>query len=74
MSPTSGLSSLRDFIRFGASQFLAAKLFYGHGMDNAFDEAKFLVLQALNMPADLDESWLNCALTDNEAKRVAQLI
>lgn len=74
MSPTSGLSSLRDFIRFGASQFLAAKLFYGHGMDNAFDEAKFLVLQALNMPADLDEAWLNCALTDNEAKRVAQLI
>lgn len=74
MSPRSGLSSLRDFIRFGASQFLAAKLFYGHGMDNAFDEAKFLVLQALNMPADLDEAWLNCALTDNEAKRVAQLI
>lgn len=74
MSPTSGLSTLRDFIRFGASQFLAARLFYGHGMDNAFDEAKFLVLQALNMPADLDEAWLNCALTDNEAKRVAQLI
>lgn len=74
MSPLSGLNTLRDFIRYGASQFLGAKLFYGHGMDNAFDEAKFLVLQSLNMPADLDEAWLNCALTDSEAKRVAQLI
>jgi ribosomal protein L3 glutamine methyltransferase len=74
MSPLSGLNTLRDFIRYGASQFLGAKLYYGHGMDNAFDEAKFLVLQSLNMPADLDETWLNCALKDSEAKRVAQLI
>lgn len=73
MSPLSNLTSIRDYIRFGASQFLAAKLFYGHGMDNAFDEAKFLVLQAINMPPDLDDAWLSCALTDDEAKRIIVL-
>jgi ribosomal protein L3 glutamine methyltransferase len=42
-------------------------------MDNAFDEAKFLVYQSLNMPPDLDESWLSCAVTDDEAKRIGIL-
>lgn len=70
---TARLCSLRDYIRYGATQFLQARLFYGHGMDNAFDEAKFLVLQVLHMPADLDESWLDCALTDDESARIVQL-
>jgi ribosomal protein L3 glutamine methyltransferase len=73
MSNMSGLTTLRDFIRWGATRFLSAHLFYGHGMDNAFDEAKFLVYQSLNMPPDLDESWLNCAVTDDEAKRIGIL-
>jgi ribosomal protein L3 glutamine methyltransferase len=73
MSNMSGLTTLRDFIRWGATRFLGAHLFYGHGMDNAFDEAKFLVYQSLNMPPDLDESWLNAAVTDDEAKRIGIL-
>ena len=72
MSPVAGLTSLRDYIRYGATQFIGARLFYGHGMDNAFDEAKFLVYQALHMPADLEDAWLDCALTDSEAKQVVQ--
>lgn len=70
---SAGLSTMRDFIRYGATQFLKAKLFYGHGMDNAFDEAKFLVLQSLHMPADLEESWLDTALTADEAKHIQAL-
>ena len=73
MSNMSGLTTLRDFIRWGATRFLGAHLFYGHGMDNAFDEAKFLVFQSLNMPPDLDESWLSAAVTDDEAKRIGIL-
>jgi ribosomal protein L3 glutamine methyltransferase len=73
MSNMSGLTTMRDFIRWGATRFLGAKLFYGHGMDNAFDEAKFLVFQSLNMPPDLDADWLNAAITDDEAKRIGIL-
>lgn len=73
MSNMSGLTTIRDYIRWGASRFLGAQLFYGHGMDNAFDEAKFLVYQSLNLPPDLEADWLNSALTDDEAKRIAYL-
>lgn len=73
MSNMAGLTTMRDFIRWGATRFLGASLFYGHGMDNAFDEAKFLVFQSLNMPPDLDDAWLTCAVSDDEAKRIAIL-
>lgn len=70
---SSGLITLRDFIRWGATRFLANNLYYGHGMDNAFDEARFLVLQALNMPADLEDHWLMSALTLDEKNTISAL-
>lgn len=69
----SGLVSLRDFIRWGATRFLEAHIYYGHGMDNAFDEARFLVLQALNMPSDLEDHWLSAALTSDEITKITAL-
>jgi len=36
------LSTIRDFIRWGISQFHQAELFYGHGMASAFDESVYL--------------------------------
>lgn len=73
LSPWSGLSTIRDFIRWGASRFLQADLYFGHGMDNAFDEARFLVYQTLSLPPDLDERWHDAALSDDEARRVCGL-
>src|ERR1700758_1894261 len=43
------LLSLRDFVRWGITQFQRAGVFYGHGTDNAFDEALSLVLYCLNL-------------------------
>lgn len=70
MDPVTDLRTIRDFIRFGASQFRAARLSFGHGTDNAIDEAAWLVLHALNLPLDLPETWWNSLLAPAERRRV----
>jgi ribosomal protein L3 glutamine methyltransferase len=64
------LHNIRDFIRWGASQFIAAELFFGHGTTNAFEEAEFLVLDALHLDPPLDGVWLDARLTQEEKIQV----
>lgn len=64
------LVSIRDFFRWAASEFLAAKLFYGHGTDNPWDEAEQLVLHALHLNPPLADEWLDARLTRAEKVRV----
>ncbi len=44
--------TLLELIGTTEKQFRAARLHYGHGTDNARDEAAFLVLRALRLPFD----------------------
>lgn len=64
------LSTLRDFFRWAASEFIAAKLFYGHGTDNPWDEAEQLVLHAIHLAPPLGDEWLDAKLTRSERERV----
>lgn len=66
------LFTLRDFIRWGASEFNGAKLYFGHGTDNAWDEAEQLVLHAVNLVPPLDDEWLSARLTRVERERVLE--
>lgn len=59
---------LRELIGRTARQLAAAGLHYGHGTDNARDEAAFLVLRGLKFPFDAD---LN---TDADPKRIEPLL
>jgi ribosomal protein L3 glutamine methyltransferase len=70
----SELSSIQDFIRWGASRFNEAGLYFGHGTDNALDEAAWLVLSALSMPADLPEAYYRSRLTSIEKEAVMRLL
>ena len=69
-----GLETIRDFIRWGASRFNAAKLSYGHGTDNAMDEAAWLVLHTLHLSHDLQPAYLDARLSLEERGRVADLL
>ncbi len=64
------LFTIRDFLRWAASEFIAAKLFYGHGTDNPWDEAEQLVLHAVHLAPPLGDEWLDARLMRSERERV----
>lgn len=60
------LDTIGDFLRFGASQFNQAELYFGHGTNNAWDEAVILVMHQLALPAVMETDLLNCKLITEE--------
>jgi len=70
----SRLRTLRDHIRWAVSRFHAEQLFFGHGTDNAWDEARQLVLGALHLPWEMADSYLDCRLEDDEREHLQTLL
>ncbi|MBI4740170.1 MAG: 50S ribosomal protein L3 N(5)-glutamine methyltransferase [Betaproteobacteria bacterium] len=68
------LSTLRDLLRFSVSRFNEAGLFFGHGSDNAWDEAAYLLLHALHLPPDRLEPFLDARLTAAERDIALEVI
>lgn len=68
------LSTLRDMLRFGVSRFTEAGLFFGHGSDNAWDEAAYLLLHTLHLPIDRLEPFMDARLTSSERADVLEII
>lgn len=69
--PLITLTTLRDYIRWGASRFNAAGLYFGHGTSNALDESAALVLHTLHLPYNLSERYFEAVLTLAERQAVA---
>lgn len=67
------LHTIIDFVRWGASQFNQAKLYFGHGTNNAIDEALFLSLHALHLTPPLAPELHHARLTDVEKQAVLTL-
>lgn len=61
-------------MRFTLSSFNQAGIYYGHGTDNAWDEAVALVMQILHLPSEIDISLLNSALVQSEKDALVDAI
>lgn len=72
--PIDELHTVRDYIRWTASYFHQEQVFFGHGTDNAWDEAVFLVLACLHLPWDTDPAAMDARLTREEKKRVCEIV
>ena len=70
----STLTTLRDYMRWGASRFTQAQVCFGQGTTTALDEAVALVLYAVHQPYTLHSSLFQCVLTLEERKAVFDLI
>ncbi|RMM61404.1 50S ribosomal protein L3 glutamine methyltransferase [Pseudomonas savastanoi pv. glycinea] len=71
---TSRLRTVRDHIRWAVSRFHEEDVFFGHGTDNAWDEARQLVLGALHLPWEIADSYLDCRLEVDEISELQRLI
>ncbi|TAK71600.1 MAG: 50S ribosomal protein L3 N(5)-glutamine methyltransferase [Gammaproteobacteria bacterium] len=74
MTHYSELSTIRDFIRYATTRFNEAALYYGHGTDNAWDEASSLVLHTLHLPHDINPTVLDAHLIREEQTALLKLI
>ena len=63
------LQNVRDLIRYGVSRFNQTKLSFGHGSDNAWDEAVYLVLSALHLPPDQLEPFMDARVLPKSDKK-----
>ena len=68
------LSTVTDFIRWGASRFVEADLSYSHGLSSPLDEATYLVLRALNLPVDTPNIYWSSSLVASEKATVLDVL
>lgn len=71
---TTPFITVRDLLRYAVSRFNASGLAYGHGSDNAYDEAAYLILHTLHLPLDTLEPFFDARLLASEIEEVLAVI
>ena len=71
---TTQFTTPRDLLRYAVTRFNGARLFFGHGSVEAFDEAAYLILHTLKLPLDKLEPFLDAKLLPDEVLQVLAVI
>lgn len=72
--PMAELVTVRDWIRYAVTRFNRAGCFYGHGLQDAYDEAVYLVLHTLALPLDRLEPFLDACIPGDEREDIYTVI
>lgn len=68
------LFTIEDYCRWAASEFNRADLYFGHGTDNAWDEALVLVMFAVDLPQALYPQVKTTRLLNEEKQYIEEII
>ncbi|MDR3087505.1 MAG: 50S ribosomal protein L3 N(5)-glutamine methyltransferase [Azoarcus sp.] len=64
--PLTELITVRDWLRYAVTRFNRAGIFCGHGVDNSYDEAVWLILATLALPPERLEPFLDACIPGDE--------
>lgn len=67
-------TTIGDFLRWTMSHFEKAQLWYGHGSDNAYDEALYLVAFALHLKSQAVLDYRQAKITQQEKQAIIALV
>jgi ribosomal protein L3 glutamine methyltransferase len=67
-------TTLMNFLIQTEASFLGAQLYFGHGTNNAWDEAVALAISVLNLPPHVDKSEGDRLLTPQEQEKLEALV
>ncbi|MFA9440684.1 50S ribosomal protein L3 N(5)-glutamine methyltransferase [Uliginosibacterium sp. sgz301328] len=73
-SPIDELVTVRDLIRYAVTRFNRAGLYFGHGLQDAYDEAVYLVLHTLHLPLDRLDPFMDACIPSDERAEVLEKI
>jgi ribosomal protein L3 glutamine methyltransferase len=68
------INTVGEALQYCANQLERAGVFFGHGCDNAWDEAVQLVLTVVDLPLDSDESVLPHPLTRRQCNQIDAML
>lgn len=68
------MKTIRQSIDYVFEKLKYADVYFGHGTDNAWDEAVVLVLQVLALPFDVDEKTLQRELIQAEREKILNML
>ena len=72
--PLAELVTVRDWLRYAVTRFNRAGCFYGHGLQDAYDEAVYLILHTLALPLDRLEPFLDACIPGDEREEILEVI
>lgn len=68
------ITSMRDIILWASELFNNNSIYFGHGTDNALDEAAYLISYCAEKPIDFTDEDLAYTLTANQRSKVVKVL